>query len=155
MIKQFWEEKKEPHPPGLDGMEMVQLIDIVRACLQQKRYVVVFDDVWSIDLWNSIEKALVLNGCGSRIMLTTRMVEVANYCVESPSHVYTLQPLRFEDAWELFCKKALGGDCPLELHEWSVKIVNKCDGMPLAVVTIGGLLSTKDRTASEWKLYVV
>ena len=33
----------------------------------------------------------------------------------------------------------------------SNKIVRKCKGLPLAIVAIGGLLSTKSKTVFEWQ----
>nr|XP_028954030.1 disease resistance protein RPM1-like [Malus domestica] len=61
-------------------------------------------------------------------------------------------------AWKLFCRKAfqfeLEGKCPEELEELSLNIVKRCEGLPLAIVSVGGLLSTKAKVVSEWqKLY--
>ncbi|KAH7545428.1 hypothetical protein FEM48_Zijuj01G0092800 [Ziziphus jujuba var. spinosa] len=65
-----------------------------------------------------------------------------------------LKPLDPEKAYELFCKRAFrvefGGRCPPSLNDLSRKIVKKCGGLPLAIVAIAGLLSTKDRTVYEW-----
>ena len=58
-------------------------------------------------------------------------------------------------AWELFCKRAFrfdfGAHCPQELEKLSHEIVKKCQGLPLAITAIGGLLSTKNKTLFEWK----
>lgn len=66
-----------------------------------------------------------------------------------------LQPLQHENAWQLFCRKAfqfqLGGRCPPELEHYSRGIVRRCQGLPLAIVAIAGLLSTKEKTVAEWK----
>uniref|UniRef100_A0A2N9G1T7 NB-ARC domain-containing protein n=1 Tax=Fagus sylvatica TaxID=28930 RepID=A0A2N9G1T7_FAGSY len=43
------------------------------------------------------------------------------------------------------------GHCPLALEKLSHYIVEKCEGLPLAIVAIGGLLSTKDKTIFEWQ----
>uniref|UniRef100_A0A7N2LC51 Uncharacterized protein n=1 Tax=Quercus lobata TaxID=97700 RepID=A0A7N2LC51_QUELO len=82
--------------------------------------------------------------------------EVASfYKKSSPVHVYELQALAFNKAWELFCKRAFqfdfGGQCPQALKNLSIDIVKKCEGLPLAIVAIGGLLSTKDKTVIEWQ----
>ncbi|KAF3967636.1 hypothetical protein CMV_008373 [Castanea mollissima] len=156
MIKQFCEVNKETPPMGVDTMDGVSLINYLRDYLQQKRYVVVFDDVWKIDFWEDIKHALLDNSKGCRIMITTRKWEVVNFCKKS-SHVYAhqLQPLPPEKAWELFCKRAFrfdfGGQCPTELEKLSHEIVKKCQGLPLAITAIGGLLSTKNKTLFEWR----
>jgi disease resistance protein RPM1 len=108
------------------------------------------------DFWGEIEHALPDNEKGGRIMITTRKWEVANFCKKSSLvHVHELQPLPPDDAWELFCKRAFqfdfGGHCPPELEKLSHYIVEKCEGLPLAIVAIGGLLSTKDKTIFEWQ----
>ncbi|CAI8617770.1 unnamed protein product [Vicia faba] len=63
-----------------------------------------------------------------------------------PVHVHELQRLPPDKAWELFCNKTFRGHCPTELEEMSREIVQKCGGLPLAIVAIGGLLLTKAKT---------
>ncbi|XP_021803484.1 disease resistance protein RPM1-like, partial [Prunus avium] len=158
MIRQFCKSRKENTPEGIDKMDQESLISKSREYLQQKRYVVVFDDVWKVDFWGAIEHALPDNE-GGRIMITTRIRDVADFCKKSCLvQVHHLQPLPPNKAWELFCRKAfqfeLEGNCPPELEELSLNIVKKCEGLPLAIVSIGGLLSTKVKGLSEWqKLY--
>ncbi|GMY30823.1 disease resistance protein RPM1-like [Fagus crenata] len=156
MIKQFRKARMDPVVAGIDAMDEDSLINELREYLRQKRYVVIFDDVWKIDFWEDIKHALIDNNTGGRIMITTRNMKVANFCKKSsPVHVYELQPLLPDDAWELFCKRAFQfdfeGHCPLALEKLSHYIVEKCEGLPLAIVAIGGLLSTKDKTIFEWQ----
>ncbi|GMY30840.1 disease resistance protein RPM1-like [Fagus crenata] len=156
MINQFCKGRMEPPVSGIDAMDEESLINELRDYLQQKRYVVVFDDVWKIDFWEDIRLALLDNNKGSRIMITTRNRKVADFCKkDSDVHVHKLQPLPSGKAWELFCKRAfqfeLGGNCPPELEKLSRGIVEKCEGLPLAIVAIGGLLSTKDKTVTKWQ----
>ncbi|TQD76268.1 hypothetical protein C1H46_038216 [Malus baccata] len=158
VVKLFYNSRKENFPEGIDTMDEESLIRKSREYLQQKRYVVVFDDVWRVEFWEAIEHALPDNE-GGRIMITTRIQEVAHFCKKSCFvHVHHLQPLPPNKAWELFCRKAfqfeLEGNCPPELKDMSLDIVRKCEGLPLAIVCIGGLLSTKVKVVSEWqKLY--
>ncbi|XP_010244175.1 PREDICTED: disease resistance protein RPM1-like [Nelumbo nucifera] len=152
MIKQFCEARKEPVPADLEAMGRVERL--IMAYLQSKRYVIIFDDVWSTDLRFLVEHVFPLNDYGSRIILTTRLTDVASSYARPPNRIYDLQPLSQQDAWELFCKKAFGGDCPQELHELSHKIVDKCQGTPLAIATVGSLLGRKRvKSASEWKQF--
>ncbi|XP_077236604.1 disease resistance protein RPM1-like [Tasmannia lanceolata] len=155
MVKEFCKSRKEPVPEGLDSMKDAQLIDELREYLQNKRYVIVLDDVWHLDLWEGVKYALPDCRCGSWIMITTRNNDVASSCKETSGLVYNLKPLPFNEAWDLFCKKAfqsnLGGSCPPELKDLSEKIIKRCGGLPLAIVTVGGLLLKKNESLKEWE----
>ncbi|CAL5416944.1 unnamed protein product [Camellia sinensis] len=139
-----------------EGIE--SLIVKLRGYLSEKRYIIVFDDVWETDFWGSIRHALPKNSDSSRVIITTRSEQVATFCKEtSMDHVHELEALSKEKAWELFCKKAFQldfeGHCPPELEEVSHAIVRKCQGLPLAIAAIGGLLSTKNKGISEWQKF--
>ena len=143
-------------PGQIDITDEITLISQLRKCLQQKRYVVVFDDVWKTEFWEIVKHSLPFNDKGSRIIITTRSNLIGVSCKESlTDQVLKLQPLSQDKAWELFCRKAFHtefqGCCPRELVKMSMEIVRKCEGLPLAIVAIGGLLSTKEKVPSEWK----
>ncbi|KAL5071334.1 hypothetical protein RYX36_022221 [Vicia faba] len=143
MIKKFCKDSNEPIPRGLQNMDDETLINQVRQYLESKRYLVLFDDVWKDNFSDGIEHALISNNKGSRIIVTTRKMHVADYFRKSfPVHVHELQRLPPDKAWELFCNKTFRGHCPTELEELSREIVQKCGGLPLAIVAIGGLLLT-------------
>jgi len=69
--------------------------------------------------------------------------------------VHKLHPLSQDKAWELFCKKAFQAEfqrcCPRELVRMSMDIVKKYEGLPLVIVAIGGLLSTREKVLLEWQ----
>ena len=67
--------------------------------------------------------------------------------------MYKLPSLPFENAFELFCKKVFkheGGQCPPDFVDISRGIVEKCGGLPLAILAIGGLFTNKAKVVSEW-----
>jgi disease resistance protein RPM1 len=149
-------QTKETAQGQIDMTDEITLISQLRKCLQQKRYVVVFDDVWKTEFWEIVKHALPCNDKGSRIIITTRSDLIGVSCKESLyDQVHKLQPLSQDKAWELFCKKAFHtefqGGCPRELVRLSMDIVRKCEGLPLAIVAIGGLLSTKEKVPLEWQ----
>ncbi|XP_059436275.1 disease resistance protein RPM1-like [Corylus avellana] len=140
----------------IDMTDEITLISQLKKCLQQKRYVVVFDDVWKTEFWEIVKHSLPCSDKGSRIIITTRSDLIGVSCKESLTDmVHKVQPLSQEKAWELFCRKAFQTEfqrcCPNELMRLSIEIVKKCEGLPLAIVAIGGLLSTKEKVPLEWK----
>ncbi|KAK1267781.1 Disease resistance protein RPM1 [Acorus gramineus] len=154
LIKKMYDQRKDELPQGLDHMINVHdLGQSLKDYLQDKRYVVVFDDVWNLELWEEIKFAFPTNSYG-RIIITTREVSVAQSCTLTCGHLYDLQPLNDTEAWDLFCRTTFPSDrcCPDELEELSRKIVKRCQGLPLAIVVIGGMLAVKDKTMSEWEM---
>ncbi|KAJ9697194.1 hypothetical protein PVL29_009116 [Vitis rotundifolia] len=154
MSMKFYQSRKETVPEGINSMDESSLMTLTRQYLQDKRYVVVFDDVWKLDFWGFIKYVLPENKKGSRIIITTRNDEVASCCKESSfDYIHNLQPPPPKSSWELFCKKAFQGGCPPELEKLSHDIVRRCGGLPLAIVAIGGLLSRKEKLVSEWQKF--
>ncbi|TKY45299.1 Disease resistance protein RPM1 [Spatholobus suberectus] len=160
MLHKFCKEKKVDPPQNVSTMNRQSLIDEVRNHLGDKRYVILFDDVWNEKFWDDIEHAVIDDKNGSRILITTRYKKVVAFCRRSSFiYVHEMQPLSEEKSLELFYKKAFQYDfdfdecCPEEFVDISLEIVKKCKGLPLAIVAIGGVLSRKDKSALEWKLF--
>ncbi|KAL5164783.1 Disease resistance protein RPM1 [Glycine soja] len=155
MLLEFVEEEKRG---DYSSMDKKSLIDQVRKHLHHKRYVVVFDDVWNTLFWQEMEFALIDDENGSRILITSRNQDVVNSCKRSAAiQVHELQPLTLEKSLELFYTKAFGSDfngrCPSNLKDISTEIVKKCQGLPLAIVVIGGLLFDKKREILKWQRF--
>ncbi|KAE7996563.1 hypothetical protein FH972_001275 [Carpinus fangiana] len=157
MTKQVYYEN-EMAPWQTSMTDEITLISQLRKYLQHKRYVVAFDDVWKTEVWEIVKHALPCNDRGSRIIITTRSDLIGVSCKDSLfDQVHKLQPLSQDKAWELFCRKAFRSKfqrcCPKELVKLSMDIVKKCEGLPLPIVAIGGLLSTKEMVPFEWKKF--
>ncbi|GAB4849816.1 hypothetical protein Ancab_004615 [Ancistrocladus abbreviatus] len=116
---------------------------------------VVFDDISDANVWMGIQYAFPNNRNSSKILLTTRDESVGRSWTNSSVIVYKFQPLDEKKAWELFCKIAFQSDsdghCPPDLEEISRDVVKRCEGLPLAIVALGRLLSTRERHISEWQ----
>ncbi|CAJ2638715.1 unnamed protein product [Trifolium pratense] len=153
MINKFYVDSKENVPDGFQEMGEIELINHVKQYLEPKRYLMCFDDVLAKDFSDGIAYSMIENNKGSRIIVTTQMELAANNFTEHfpVVHFHNLNRLPHDKALELFCKKAFRGQCPTELEDVSDEIVEKCGGLPLAIVTIGGLLSTKDKNIVEWR----
>ncbi|CAN6329917.1 unnamed protein product [Urochloa humidicola] len=115
-----------------------QLIDILRKSLETKRYFTVIDDLWGIEAWETIRYALLDNNHGSRIITTTRNLDVSKACCSSDNDtIYNMRPLSDNDS-QIFPS---GTSCPDELEQVSREILKKCGGVPLAIITIASHLA--------------
>ncbi|XVF00421.1 hypothetical protein REPUB_Repub04eG0000100 [Reevesia pubescens] len=153
MVRLLFDAIRKPVPQGVDEMNAVFLKMVVKGFLQQRRYLIVLDDVWHMNEWEVVNHALANNGRGSRVLLTTRNSEVASTaCIESEDKVFNIELLSPDESWILFCKKCFRqNQCPPELEKHSRRILEKCEGLPLAIVAISGVLATKRRTVAEWE----
>ncbi|EEC69291.1 hypothetical protein OsI_38350 [Oryza sativa Indica Group] len=137
------------HTPA--GNDEKKLINILREHLKNKRYLVVIDDLWDAKAWKTIELALLNSNCGSRVITTTRSVAVASCCSSQDGYIYEMKPLSFDDSKWLFLKRAFGYEKSHYPHLEDVldKILGKCGGLPLAIITISSLLSYQ-HAIDEW-----
>jgi len=96
---------------------------------------------------------LIENGRGSRIITTTRILDVAK---QASGILYQLKPLSLADSRKLFYHRTFGMEdkCPPnQLAEVSENILKKCGGVPLAVITIASLLASKRRKENAEKYW--
>ncbi|XP_037459691.1 disease resistance protein PIK6-NP-like [Triticum dicoccoides] len=134
-----------------DAGDVNQLIGRLRQHLQDKRYLVMVDDLWNVQTWGIIKHCFPENNLGSRIITTTRIEAVAK--AGAGAHVYKTCLLDEADAETLFTQRTFGsvGACPAHLKDVSAQIMRKCGGLPLAIVSVGGLLASKARTRDEFE----
>ncbi|XP_019229988.1 PREDICTED: putative late blight resistance protein homolog R1B-12 [Nicotiana attenuata] len=133
------------------NMSEDELLDQVHRKLKRKRYLIVLDDMWTIEAWDQVRRSFPDDGNGSRIMITSRLFEVAN-CAGNGCPPHHMPFLSLEDSWKLLSLKVFGKeDCPPQLGEVGKQIAQKCRGLPLSVVVIAGLLSRTNRTYDDWK----
>ncbi|XP_052137422.1 disease resistance protein RGA5-like [Oryza glaberrima] len=133
--------------PVDETREMDWLIHELRDFLKDKRYAICF---------NCIPKGILMllfkNTC-SRILLTTRKVDVAKRCCHPDRDtVCEIRPLNEPDSEDLFFRRIFGSkdQCPIHLKDVSVEIIKKCGGLPLALITISSLLAVKQKNKDEW-----
>lgn len=138
-------------PSNIAGMDMTSIQEELKSFLERMKYLIILDDVWTPQVYNDLLGALVPNLKGSKIIITTRNADVGH--LTFPEMVLEIKRLSVDDSWKLFCKKAfLKRKCPEELKDLSEQIVSKCEGLPLAIVSIGSLLFVRDKTREEWKM---
>ncbi|XP_049405511.1 putative late blight resistance protein homolog R1A-3 [Solanum stenotomum] len=124
--------------------------DKLRKQLFAKRYLIVLDDMWDTATLDELTRPFPELRKGSRVILTSRKKEVALHgqCHSDPLY---LQLLRSEESWELLEKRVFGEErCPDELKDVGEKIARKCDGLPLVLDLIGGVISRKEKKEALW-----
>ncbi|XP_022739896.1 putative disease resistance protein At1g50180 [Durio zibethinus] len=135
----------------LEKLKEEELLKKLHEFLEERRYLVVLDDVWSLEVWDCLENAFPSGKTGSKVMLTTRNKEVALHA-DGGGIPHEPRILTEDESLKLFCKKAFHGmnSLPPELKKLGRDMVVRCGGLPLAVVVLGGLLSRKIKSTEEW-----
>ncbi|EOY10156.1 LRR and NB-ARC domains-containing disease resistance protein [Theobroma cacao] len=79
------------------SMDLDQLQKVFRDCLDEKKYLLVLDDLWNEDhiKWDELKQLLVGGAQGSKIVVTTRSSQVAEIMGTIPTH--NLQDYEFND----------------------------------------------------------
>ncbi|XP_075479170.1 putative late blight resistance protein homolog R1B-12 [Primulina tabacum] len=118
--------------------------------LKGRRYLLVIDDIWDTAAWDEMKMVFPDDDMGSRIVLTTQLVDVGAYTGYS-DHLHRMSLLSDDESWTLLRAKIFGTKpCPHNLQDIGKKIAQKCHGLPLSIVVIGGLLSKINMTHEAW-----
>ncbi|CDP11611.1 unnamed protein product [Coffea canephora] len=132
----------------LNGKSIEELERLIGDKLKSK-YLVVLDDVWTNDVWKELKPVFPDNKKGSRVLITTRHKFVAEYS-KSKIRPYDLRFLFPEESRELLRTKVFDENrCPEHLEEMETNILDKCKGLPLAIVVTAGILRN-NRERKEW-----
>ncbi|KAL5832266.1 hypothetical protein ACOSQ4_017620 [Xanthoceras sorbifolium] len=134
----------------LEKMDEADLGRYLHESLQGRSYLLVIDDVWDKEAWKGLKRVFPDNKNGSRVIITTRNKEIAESADER-TYAHKLRYLRPDESWQLFCEKAFQSFVPNEeLKKLGREMVQKCKGLPLAIIVLGGLLSRKK--PQEWRV---
>ncbi|CAI9783043.1 unnamed protein product [Fraxinus pennsylvanica] len=114
------------------------------SLLNEKRCLIFLDDIWKVESWDELKNVIPINSRnGSRIIITSRYTDVGRYiCGESS--LIELKLLDQEKSWELFSELMKSSSennerfPPIELEDIAKKIVERCGGLPLAIVVAVG-----------------
>ncbi|KZV48521.1 hypothetical protein F511_08420 [Dorcoceras hygrometricum] len=145
-----------------DDMQMMNDESLAKELckiLEKGKYLVVMDDVWTEQAWNDLRIGFPKNNKKSRILITSRIRKVGQHA--NPNRdPYDLRLRTNEESWKLLQIKALGSEnCPEELVRDGIRIATQCQGLPLAIVVIGGILLEKgidswERVAKSVDAYI-
>ncbi|XP_041018012.1 disease resistance protein RPP13-like, partial [Juglans microcarpa x Juglans regia] len=126
-----------------------ELLEKLSTYLLEKRYLVVLDGIPSLQLWEDVRSAFPDNFNGSRLLITTRTVNMSPPARFACS--YSLPLLNRDQSWELFHKKVFrGGECPPVLETLGKQTIEYCHGLPLIIVALGSCLANTEKTYEAW-----
>ncbi|KAK9911063.1 hypothetical protein M0R45_034987 [Rubus argutus] len=138
------------------SMRKDEIAQKVCSIQREKRCLVVLDDIWTQEAWNSIKAGFPINEeTESRILLTTRKKEVALLASRNNESLHQPQALDEKQSWELFEKIVICGtdntDSGIYAQKTEIgkKMLVHCAGLPLAIRVLAGVLSRRE-TVEEW-----
>ncbi|KAA3472438.1 putative disease resistance protein [Gossypium australe] len=113
---------------------------------RKSRFVVILDDIWEEV---SFEKVGIPEpSTGSKLVLTTRSLDV---CRKMSCRAIKMKPLVEEESWKLFSEKVGRGILNIpEVEPIAKKIVERCAGLPLGVITVASCMKDID-DLFEWR----
>ncbi|KAK4410779.1 4-coumarate--CoA ligase-like 9 [Sesamum angolense] len=127
-----------------------ELAEYVYKSLKGRTYLIVMDDMWSIKTWDDLRRLFPDDNNGSRVLITTRLSDVAVYASSSPLH-----QIRFLDeewSWNLLRDKVFEQQsCPPEFERIGRMIAKSCGGLPLTIAVAAGILTNWNRTQHLWQ----
>ncbi|KAH7660046.1 P-loop containing nucleoside triphosphate hydrolase protein [Dioscorea alata] len=129
-----------------------ELQKILCVVLHGKSLFLVLDDVWDADVWINLIKNPVERTTKCRIVVTTRDRNTA--IKMGAIHIHNVNKLPLNFGWELLCKKVFTNNDEGEIQRMKdigMQIVEKCDGLPVAIKAIAGVLITIEQNKREWE----
>ncbi|KAJ1699057.1 hypothetical protein LUZ63_007569 [Rhynchospora breviuscula] len=132
------------------------LVREIHASMKENKYLVFLDDVWTEDVWYQLQMVCPDAKNGSRVLITSRFVNVAKAADPKPSE---LQYLNEEQSVQLLLKKAFplkdpNESYPQDLSELAKEYSKKCGGLPLQLAELGNLLSRKSPDYQTWHRFM-
>lgn len=149
LLRKLLRKIEDTQQPQLQDLDAYDLKQKIKERLTDRKCLIVLDDLWNQDAYTQMRDAF--ENQASCVIITTQEQVAA---LAHPSRQLKLQPLGYSDSFSLFCRKAfysrMDSKCPSELEKLANNIVDRCQGLPLAIVTIGGLLSALPPVKDVW-----
>ncbi|KAK4376628.1 hypothetical protein RND71_002924 [Anisodus tanguticus] len=121
------------------------LADKLRKHLFGMRYLILIDDIWKTSAWDGLRLCFHDASNGSRIILTTRHYDVASHAIHV-SHPLVLRLLSSDEAGGCYrIRYSIQKVAPLVLRDVGKSIAQKCGGLLLPIVLVGGILARMEK----------
>ncbi|PIA30567.1 hypothetical protein AQUCO_05500101v1 [Aquilegia coerulea] len=120
--------------------------------IQGKRFVLVLDDVWSLngEIWKQLKTSFDGGAIGSRIIITTRDKKIAERM--GSTFIHWLGQLSDDDSWLMFRRIAFWQreDDLAILEDIAKDIAQRCRGVPFSIRLLANLMRRK-KTIQDWR----
>ncbi|KAK4562454.1 hypothetical protein RGQ29_005088 [Quercus rubra] len=117
-----------------------EIVEKLRQVQCEKRCLVILDDIWNIEAWNSLQEAFLVRSTGNKILLTSRNKQVCLH-VDPRSFLRELQCLNEERSWELLDKIAVSwredSVTKTYMKKFGKEMIGYCGDLPLAITVLG------------------
>ncbi|KAF7847426.1 hypothetical protein BT93_L2979 [Corymbia citriodora subsp. variegata] len=158
---------------GVTKMRNDEMFETLYTTQKEKTCIVVLDDIWTKEAWDSLRSAFPVENTRSKLLITTRNRDVAEY-INPQGFFHELRCLSDLESWDLLKKRAFPdtkvgqgidvgeavegierqsetvGHIPVitqDMKRLGDELLKKCGGLPLAIIVLGGLLAI-----NEWKM---
>ncbi|KAL0417225.1 UNVERIFIED_CONTAM: putative late blight resistance proteinR1B-17 [Sesamum latifolium] len=115
--------------------------------------------IWTPKAWDDLQVAFPRSNKANKILITSRMVNVA-YHTNRSRGPHELRFLTEEESWLLLKFSIFGNpNCPQELEVFRRVLVDMCRGLPLVIMLVAGVLAKIASTGemkmmqSSWKKF--
>ncbi|CAN6352386.1 unnamed protein product [Urochloa humidicola] len=139
-------------------MSVDRLTEALVGLSQDRKCLIVVDDLLHTKEWDAIAEAFSkIKNASWTIVITTRQNDIAEHCCKKRECRHKLDILEVKEAHKLFIKMVFKKTIDLnkeypELVQPANLILSKCNGLPLAIVTIGSFLAGQEViSAIDWR----
>ncbi|KAG6512008.1 putative disease resistance protein RGA3 [Zingiber officinale] len=144
-------EGSETKGENFEGKSKAELENTLVSILTRNTFIVL-DDVWNSSVWTDfLRKPIMKSAISCTVLVTTRKEKVV--MLMKPRYIHPVEKMDEESGWTLL--KHLVFDVEGDEDEISsfeeigIKLVNKCDGLPLAIKAIAGVLYHQNK--AKWE----
>ncbi|XP_043710522.1 disease resistance protein RPS5-like [Telopea speciosissima] len=121
--------------------------DALYEALSKKKFLLILDDVWCELKLENVGIPQLPNDKESKILVISRNQDT---CTDmGASKKIKVKPLTDEESWMFFVKKAGEHVAVDDLKRLAEQIVERCDGLPLAIVTVARAMVNR-HGVREW-----
>uniref|UniRef100_A0ACD5YR43 Uncharacterized protein n=1 Tax=Avena sativa TaxID=4498 RepID=A0ACD5YR43_AVESA len=124
-----------------------ELLLCLNDTIKGKSAFLVLDNVYLPDVWIDLLRLPFEGALDICVLVTTRSQEVL--LAMNTTHIHQVNRMSEVDGLMLLMKNSFQ-PCDGTFQELGLAIVKKCDGLPLAIKAVAGVLSTR-KTEEEWK----